>query len=1180
MRGFYKVALTGAIVGSALSMGTVQASASNVKVHLKTKIGSKVYKLGDVSVKKNKTIKYTSKKLINGYHQSKSISIKANKAKTVYLPYKNTYQVKYYTTIGSKKYTIQTSTYRYNQKVNFKSKKVINGYRQVSNNRFVVKKNVSLKLNYSNKYKVKYYTMLGAKRYDVQTKVYQYNQKVKYKSSKVIAGYRQVKDSQFVVKKDVSVNLPFSNKYLVTINQVSDTGKKIGVVSKSVIYGKKINITAPSVKNQGVLGNSNVYITPKKDTTLTFKYAPYQTLAFTLKNSANSVISNQQVKFKTVGSSVEAATDSKGYVTGKFLRNATYSIQAAGIDANFKYGSDGKAVVSNKTGNLLEGLQVSQNGAVAKTTVDTVVVNKTEVPSYTTQTVSDNQTTVTLPKADLKVTKGSNIVLPATKDNPAGLIGQVVDTSGDGKKVTIKAVPVTDVYSDLKIPSSKNLFANKPVLIHYPTSGSGEEGKIYADDSDKKLIFSIINDDPEYNGGLSLQLKGIKFEDIGGIEGLKLELESQLKTLVSTTGITYENGDLSTITGSLTTKTSWTGDAKFNFDKLEKSLKAGTKGENEEDHNYYIASLESGIGIPGLLVSATAYYHLDMSGKGEMELELGPVKGTYTAGLVNGKATHSHTGFDSLGYTLSGSGDAQLETGAGFDAQIIVATAGGFKHSPGDVYDPTANNLESQNLLTAGLSAIAKIKGTYSGEVKGHFGKNAEAQEDSHDFNKRNVDIGVEFKGRVISNPLAGFGLPVLPLFKEEFTLPQSMVKHWQWPTDEEKNDSNDGTPTDSTPKDGEKGGSNNGITTVPTPQPTPTEPELTGKNLTSDQVNKLQVMMEDYVAKHKLNDVQHSYTTNRYITENRFMMINGYSYALSDNGRIALDRNPYSFNTSDGIDTETIHRTIRPIEVYKDSNNNWGKMDWDNYDNTDEYGPTTIDRTYKRDEYIFADDGRVYVAHIKENQDANQFIGNGSDGNLTDPLVKVQLADQDIQDAYQNALKNVDSTAVTTDDDIKTAIDGLSLAQRMALIIYGARDTKLPLGYGDDLTYNKLHDWTIVNNDANASRPGYSALPYQQSGNRFGILPNASVGGAGFYPSSFIYNDYRVTSYNAQLTSNYDSWDKLPASGSYSLIDVYRKYYMDDNGKKQIDNLANTIYVSNDLNSLATDNGQMNPKH
>lgn len=131
MRGFYKVALTGAIVGSALSMGTVQASASNVKVHLKTKIGSKVYKLGDVSVKKNKTIKYTSKKLINGYHQSKSISIKANKAKTVYLPYTNTYQVKYYTTIGSKKYTIQTSTYRYNQKVNFKSKKVINGYRQV-----------------------------------------------------------------------------------------------------------------------------------------------------------------------------------------------------------------------------------------------------------------------------------------------------------------------------------------------------------------------------------------------------------------------------------------------------------------------------------------------------------------------------------------------------------------------------------------------------------------------------------------------------------------------------------------------------------------------------------------------------------------------------------------------------------------------------------------------------------------------------------------------------------------------------------------------------------------------------------------------------------------------------------------------------------------------------------------
>lgn len=42
MRGFYKVALTGAIVGSALSMGTVQASASNVKVHLKTKIGSKI----------------------------------------------------------------------------------------------------------------------------------------------------------------------------------------------------------------------------------------------------------------------------------------------------------------------------------------------------------------------------------------------------------------------------------------------------------------------------------------------------------------------------------------------------------------------------------------------------------------------------------------------------------------------------------------------------------------------------------------------------------------------------------------------------------------------------------------------------------------------------------------------------------------------------------------------------------------------------------------------------------------------------------------------------------------------------------------------------------------------------------------------------------------------------------
>lgn len=63
MRGFYKVALTGAIVGSALSMGTVQASASNVKVHLKTKIGSKVYKLGDISVKKIKQLSTRQKSL-------------------------------------------------------------------------------------------------------------------------------------------------------------------------------------------------------------------------------------------------------------------------------------------------------------------------------------------------------------------------------------------------------------------------------------------------------------------------------------------------------------------------------------------------------------------------------------------------------------------------------------------------------------------------------------------------------------------------------------------------------------------------------------------------------------------------------------------------------------------------------------------------------------------------------------------------------------------------------------------------------------------------------------------------------------------------------------------------------------------------------------------------------------
>lgn len=1165
MRGFYKVALTGAIVGSALSMGTVQASASNVKVHLKTKIGSKVYKLGDVSVKKNKTIKYTSKKLINGYHQSKSISIKANKAKTVYLPYTNTYQVKYYTTIGSKKYTIQTSTYRYNQKVNFKSKKVINGYRQVSNNRFVVKKNVSLKLNYSNKYKVKYYTMLGAKRYDVQTKVYQYNQRVKYKSSKVIAGYRQVKDSQFVVKKDVSVKLPFSNKYLVTINQVSDMGKKIGVVSKSVIYGKKINITAPSVKNQGVLGNSNVYITPKKDTTLTFKYAPYQTLAFTLKNSANSVISNQQVKFKTVGSSVEATTDSKGYVTGKFLRNATYSIQAAGIDANFKYGSDGKAVVSNKTGNLLEGLQVSQDGTVAKTTVDTVVVNKTEVPSYTTQTVSDNQTTVTLPKADLKVTKGSNIVLPATKDNPAGLIGQVVDTSGDGKKVTIKAVPVTDVYSDLKIPSSKNVMAGKEVLIRYPTSGAGEFGKAYAaEDNEKKLIYSTILDDPDLNGGTSIQLKGIGFK-LGN--DAKVELEAQLKTLMTTTGISYKNGDLRTLNGTMTIKSDMSASATVNYEKAMPGLHAG---KDSDSNDYYLATYSVPSGVLGMMVTFNLYCHMDISGKGEIKIEADSGKGTFTAGFINGKPMHEGTGFGNNEFTISGEGNATMQEGVGIDAQIKTSWGQELGMELGDPYDPAANNEDSQNLLTVGASAIDEVNGTYSGEIKGHFDKDGHLKIDSKNFNKLDFDRSEYVKARIVSNPFAGFSLNMLsnfhngielsvgPLFNQEFELYHGITSHIPVPSGN-KNDASEGNEN---------------------PDSENSSPEINGKGLTSDQVNKLQVMMEEYVAKHKLNDVQHSYTTNRYITENRFMMISGYSYALSDNGRIALDRNPYSFDTSNGIDNESIHRTIQPIEVYKDSNNNWGKMDWNNFYNTDEYGPTTIDRTYKRDDYIFADDGRVYVAHIKENQDANQFIGNGSDGNLTDPLVKVQLADQDIQDAYQNALKNVDSTAVTTDDDIKTAIDGLSLAQRMALIIYGARDTKLPLGYGDDLTYNKLHDWTIVNNDANASRPGYSALPYQQSGNRFGILPNASVGGAGFYPSSFIYNDYRVTSYNAQLTSNYDSWDKLPASGSYSLIDVYRKYYMDDNGKKQIDNLANTIYVSNDLNSLATDNGQMNPKH
>lgn len=1172
MRGFYKVALTGAIVGSALSMGTVQASASNVKVHLKTKIGSKVYKLGDVSVKKNKTIKYTSKKLINGYHQSKSISIKANKAKTVYLPYTNTYQVKYYTTIRSKKYTIQTSTYRYNQKVNFKSKKVINGYRQVSNNRFVVKKNVSLKLNYSNKYKVKYYTMLGAKRYDVQTKVYQYNQKVKYKSSKVIAGYRQVKDSQFVVKKDVSINLPFSNKYLVTINQVSDTGKKIGTVSKSVIYGKKINITAPSVKNQGVLGNSNVYITPKKDTTLTFKYAPYQTLAFTLKNSANSVISNQQVKFKTAGSSVEATTDSKGYVTGKFLRNATYSIQAAGIDANFKYGSDGKAVVSNKTGNLLEGLQVSQDGTVATTTVDTVVVNKTEVPSYTTQTVSDKQTTVTLPKADLKVTKGSNIVLPATKDNPAGLIGQVVDTSGDGKKVTIKSVPVTDVYSDLKIPSSNNMLSGKEVLIRYPKSGAGEFGKVYAaEDSQKKLVFSTILDDPDLAGGASVQLNGL---ELNLDDDVKVDLDAQLKTLMSTTGISYKNGDLRTLNGTMTIKSDISASVAVNYEKNMPGLNAG---EDSDSNDYYLATYSVPSGVLGMMVTFNLYYHMDISGKDEIKIEADSGKGTYTAGFKNGQPVHESSGFGNNEFTISGEGNATEQEGIGIDAQIKTFWGQETGFEFGDPYDPSGDNEEDQNLLTVGASAIDKINGTYSGEIKGHVDKDGHLKIDSKDFKKLDFDRSEYVQGRIISNPFAGIKLPLLPMFDQEFEIYHGTTNHIGLPSGLNEN-SDSGNGSSNLNESSDSGNSSSNLNEIPDLDNK--SPEVSGKNLTSDQVNKLQVMMEEYVAKHKLNDVQHSYTTNRYITENRFMMISGYSYALSDNGRIALDRNPYSFDTSNGIDNESIHRTIQPIEVYKDSNNNWGKMDWNNFYNTDEYGPTTIDRTYKRDDYIFADDGRVYVAHIKENQDANQFIGNGSDGNLTDPLVKVQLADQDIQDAYQNALKNVDSTAVTTDDDIKTAIDGLSLAQRMALIIYGARDTKLPLGYGDDLTYNKLHDWTIVNNDANASRPGYSALPYQQSGNRFGILPNASVGGAGFYPSSFIYNDYRVTSYNAQLTSNYDSWDKLPASGSYSLIDVYRKYYMDDNGKKQIDNLANTIYVSNDLNSLATDNGQMNPKH
>lgn len=105
MGNYTKMVAIGLIASAAVVTGTSKASAdSMVTIRYRAKVGHKVYKIADKRVKKNKIIKYQSKKLIGGYHQKSAVKVKANKTKTVYLAYTNKYKVKYYAT----KSTVQT----------------------------------------------------------------------------------------------------------------------------------------------------------------------------------------------------------------------------------------------------------------------------------------------------------------------------------------------------------------------------------------------------------------------------------------------------------------------------------------------------------------------------------------------------------------------------------------------------------------------------------------------------------------------------------------------------------------------------------------------------------------------------------------------------------------------------------------------------------------------------------------------------------------------------------------------------------------------------------------------------------------------------------------------------------------------------------------------------------------
>lgn len=730
MGNYTKMVAIGLIASAAVVTGTSKASAdSMVTIRYRAKVGHKVYKIADKRVKKNKIIKYQSKKLIGGYHQKSAVKVKANKNKTVYLAY-------------------------------------------------------------TNKYKVKYYTNVGRKRYALESRVYTYNQKVAYKSAKIIKGYHQTSSKKFIVTKDLSVTLPYNNKYKLTITRVTDDGKTLGSTTRTVVYNKATKVVAPAVSGRGVVGQKSMYVKLKEDNKVTFKYAPYQTLSFTLKDGSKKPIANRSIVFKSISNAVTVKTDASGGVTAKFLRSAKYSTNGTGINTAFTYNVKGNTIITNKTGYLSEGVQTGVQGAVAQTTADTVVMDKSDLTAYKVAPTKNNKTTVAITNPEVKATVGDNLVLPATPDMPSGIMGKVVSASNDGKTVTMEPVPVTDVYKDLSLPADDSLLTDKNVIIHYPTDSSGNTGTVYADDAKRKVTFSNVRDGA-FKGGFQLGFNGL---ELGLTKNTKVEIEGTLNIKASSSGVHYTGGDIKNTLNSTMTVTD-ASDATFKL--------TGDAMGVDLNKDIYLMDIVIPQPVAAIEVKVPVYLHAEMNVSGDVEFKLTSPTMSTTAGIVAGKPAFNRQETAPMQYSLTANANYKGALGLGADIQInpvydkvseilMLASWGDDtklkpKGEPGTEYTPLGNDIADATIVTAGIALKGQVSGELHGGLKGTYDggvKNLTFANNS----KASVSLGLELDGRIYSNPFAGLS-PTQFLIKLEQPLFEDKMPKFEYPKEDDKTD-------------------------------------------------------------------------------------------------------------------------------------------------------------------------------------------------------------------------------------------------------------------------------------------------------------------------------------------------------------------------------------------------------